>query len=145
MAQLDALRKIIREEVQAVFQQELAGILKEAIISTRGNQSIVESHTPKKPVVPNTLNTKSIAQKLTPPVLSPTNPLNSLLAETARTMTSKDFESFNGTVTSDVPVVDSMDAMLATARKSSNLDAIEINAVPDFSGIMSKMMANGEV
>jgi len=27
MAQLDALRKIIREEVKAVFQEELAGIL----------------------------------------------------------------------------------------------------------------------
>ena len=31
MAKLDAFRKLIREEVKAVFQEELATILKEAI------------------------------------------------------------------------------------------------------------------
>jgi hypothetical protein len=35
--------------------------------------------------------------------------------------------------------------MFANSRKSSNLEAIEINAVPDFSAIMSKMKANGEI
>ena len=40
MGQLDALRKIIREEVKAVFQEELAGILKEAIITNRYSKSI---------------------------------------------------------------------------------------------------------
>lgn len=143
MAQLDALRKIIREEVRTVFQQELAGILKEAVMANKSQQPINEVVKPKIPV-PGTLNRQT--QKLVPPVLSPNSPLNSLLAETARTMTPKDFEGLGGASTQvDVPVVDTMDGMFASARKSSNLDAIEINAVPDFTGIMAKMRANGEV
>lgn len=143
MAKLDALRKIIREEVKAVFQEELAGILKEAVIANRSQQPITESVKPKAPV-PGTLNKQ--APRLVPPVLGPNNPLNNLLAETAMTMTAQDFEGFGGESSQrEIPVVDSMGDMFASARKSSNLDAIEINAVPDFSGIMAKMKANGEV
>lgn len=144
MAKLDALRKIIREEVRAVFQEELAGILKEAVMANRTQQPIIES-VKQKDAVPKTLNKQ--VPKLIPPVLAPSNPLNSLLAETAMTMTAKDFEGFGNisATTADVPVVETMDGMFASARKSSNLDAIEINAVPDFSGIMAKMKANGEL
>ena len=144
MAKLDALRKIIREEVRAVFQEELAGILKEAVMSNRSQQPITEVVKPKT-AVPGTLNKQST--KLVPPVLAGNNPLNSLLAETAMSMTPKDFEGIGGVsaTTADIPVVDGMGGMFASARKSSNLDAIEINAVPDFSAIMAKMQANGEV
>ena len=144
MGKLDALRKIIREEVRAVFQEELAGILKEAVMANRSQQSITEAVKPKS-AVPATLNRQ--APKLVPPVLAGNNPLNNLLAETAMAMTPKDFEGIgNISMTSnDVPVVDTMGDMFASARKSSNLDAIEINAVPDFTGIMAKMKANGEV
>lgn len=143
MAKLDALRKIIREEVRAVFQEELAGILKEAVMANKSQQPIIES-VKQKDAVPKTLNKQ--VPKLIPPVLAPNNPLNSLLAETAMTMTAKDFEGIAGQQNSvEIPVVDSMNDMFASARKSSNLDAIEINAVPDFSGIMAKMKANGEV
>lgn len=144
MAKLDALRKIIREEVRTVFQEELAGILKEAVMSNRSQQPITEVVKPK-PAVPGTLNKQST--KLVPPVLAGNNPLNSLLAETAMSMTPKDFEGIGGisATSADVPVVDSMGGMFASARKSSNLDAIEINAVPDFTAIMAKMQANGEV
>jgi gamma-glutamyl:cysteine ligase YbdK (ATP-grasp superfamily) len=62
------------------------------------------------------------------------------------TMTAKDYEGFSGTSTPvETPVVDSMNDMFASARPSSNFDAIEINAVPDFSGVMAKMKANGEI
>lgn len=143
MAKLDILRKIIREEVKAVFQEELAGILKEAVIANRTQQPISEVVKPKASV-PGTLNRQ--AQKLVAPILSQNNPLNSLLAETAMTMTARDFEGLGGEgVQADVPVVDSMSGMFASARPSSNLDAIEINAVPDFSGVMAKMKANGEI
>lgn len=137
MAKLDALRKIIREEVRAVFQEELAGILKEAIIANKGQQTITESPRPKAPV-PSTLN-RAIPKPVAP-VLSPGNPLNSLLAETAQAMTSVDYGAFGGQeIVRDAPVVESVDQMFAAARKSSNLEAIEINAVPDFSGVMAKM------
>jgi len=138
MAQLDALRKIIREEVKAVFQEELAGILKEALMSNRHQQTITESPKPRTNPVPGTLNRN--IPKPTAPILSPGNPLNSLLAETAQAMTADDFGAFGGqSQEKDTPIVESVDQMFASARKSSNIEAIEINAVPDFSGMMSKM------
>lgn len=137
MAKLDALRKIIREEVRTVFQEELAGILKEAITANKGQQTITESPRAKAPI-PGTLN--RVAPRPVAPVLSAGNPLNSLLAETAQAMTSADYGAFGGQeIAKDAPVVESVDQMFATARKSSNLEAIEINAVPDFSGVMAKM------
>jgi len=35
--------------------------------------------------------------------------------------------------------------MFANSRPSSNLDAIQINAVPDFTALMAKMQQNGEI
>lgn len=142
MANLDLLRKLIREEVTAVFQQELAGILKEAIIANKGQQTITESARPvSKPAVPATMN-RSIPRPVAP-VLSPGNPLNSLLAETAQSMTMDEFGDLNGQgVERDVPIVESVGDMFANSRASSNLDAIQINAVPDFSHMMAKMGIN---
>ena len=142
MANLDALRKIIREEVRAVFQQELAGILKEAIISNKGQQVIIESTKPLgKPVVPATMN-RSVPRPVAP-MLKPGNPLNSLLAETAQSMTMDEFGDLNGQeVERDVPIVESVGDMFANSRGSSNLEAIQINAVPDFSHMMAKMGIN---
>jgi hypothetical protein len=142
MANLDAFRKLIREEVKAVFQEELAGILKEAIIANRGQQTIVESTRPiAKPVVPATMN-RSVPRPVAP-VLSPGNPLNSLLAETAQSMTMDEFGDLNGEgVERDVPIVESVGDMFANSRGSSNLEAIQINAVPDFTHMMAKMGIN---
>jgi hypothetical protein len=142
MANLDAFRKLIREEVKAVFQEELAGILKEAIIANRGQQTIVESARPiAKPAVPATMN-RSVPRPVAP-VLSPGNPLNSLLAETAQSMTMDEFGDLNGQgVERDVPIVESVGDMFANSRGSSNLEAIQINAVPDFSHMMAKMGIN---
>ena len=142
MANLDAFRRLIREEVKAVFQEELAGILKEAIIANRGQQTIVESTRPiVKPVVPATMN-RSIPRPVAP-VLSPGNPLNSLLAETAQSMTMDEFGDLNGEgIERDVPIVESVGDMFANSRGSSNLEAIQINAVPDFTHMMAKMGIN---
>ena len=142
MANLDALRKLIREEVKAVFQEELAGILKEAIMANRGQQTITESTRPvSKPAVPATMN-RSVPKPIAP-VLSPGNPLNSLLAETAQSMTMDEFGDLNGEgVERDVPIVESVGDMFANSRGSSNLEAIQINAVPNFSHMMEKMGIN---
>ena len=142
MANLDALRKIIREEVRAVFQQELAGILKEAIMAPKGSQTITESsRSIAKPPVPATMN-RSVPRPIAP-VLSPGNPLNSLLAETAQSMTMDEFGDLNGQgVERDIPIVESVGDMFANSRGSSNLEAIQINAVPDFSHMMAKMGIN---
>jgi hypothetical protein len=142
MANLDALRKIIREEVRAVFQQELAGILKEAIMAPKGSQTITESSRPTaKPAVPATMN-RSIPKPIAP-VLSPGNPLNSLLAETAQSMTMDEFGDLNGEgVERDIPVVESVGDMFANARGRGSVEAIQINAVPDFTHMMAKMGIN---
>ena len=145
MADLNAFRKLIREEVKAVFQEELAGILKEAIMANKGQQTITESVRSKaSPTIPATMN-RSVPRPIAP-VLSPGNPLNSLLAETAQAMTMDEFGDLNGQgVERDVPIVESVGDMFANARGSSNLEAIQINAVPDFTGVMAKMKANGEI
>ena len=142
MANSDALRKLIREEVRAVFQQELAGILKEAIMANKGQQTIVESARPiAKPATPATMN-RSVPRPIAP-VLSPGNPLNSLLAETAQSMTMDEFGDLNGEgVEKDVPIVESVGEMFASAKGRSNLEAIQINAVPDFTHMMAKMGIN---
>jgi hypothetical protein len=143
MAKLDLFRKLIREEVKAVFQEELAGILKEAIIANR-QPVITEAARPKSPVIPGTLNRAQ--PRVVAPNLGVSNPLSSLLAETAQSMTDEDMSSLGGVaVERDVPIVESVNGMFASARPSSNLDAIEINAVPDFTGLMAKMKANGEI
>ena len=142
MANLDALRKIIREEVRTVFQQELAGILKEAIMAPKGSQTITESSRPvAKSPVPATMN-RSTPRPIAP-VLSPGNPLNSLLAETAQSMTMDEFGDLNGQgVERDVPVVESVSDMFASAKGRSSVESIQINAVPDFSHMMAKMGIN---
>ena len=142
MANLDALRKIIREEVRTVFQQELAGILKEAIMAPKGSQTITESSRPVvKSTTPTTMN-RSVPRPVAP-ILSPGNPLNSLLAETAQSMTMDEFGDLNGQgVERDIPTVESVGDMFANSRGSSNLEAIQINAVPDFSHMMAKMGIN---
>jgi hypothetical protein len=144
MAKLDLLRKLIREEVRGVFQEELAGILKEAIIANKGQRQITESVRPVAQTPPATLNRQ--VQRPIAPMLGAGNPLNSILAETAQSMAMDDFGNFGGEeVEKDVPMVESVGGMFASARGSSNLDAIQINAVPDFSGVMARMKANGEI
>lgn len=142
MANLDALRKIIREEVRTVFQQELAGILKEAIMAPKGSQTLTESIRPiAKPTVPATMN-RSVPKPIAP-VLSPGNPLNSLLAETAQSMTMDDYDSIGGIeVERDIPVVESVGDMFANAKGRGSIESIQINAVPDFSHMMAKMGIN---
>lgn len=146
MANLDALRKIIREEVKAVFQEELAGILKEAIMHKGSTQTITEATKPAKPKIPGTLNTQQF-RPVAAPNLGVGNPLNSILAETAQSMTERDLESLgmSNAPAKEAMLVESVDGMFANARKSSNMEAIEINAVPDFTGLMAKMKANGEI
>ena len=140
MAKLDLLRKLIREEVRGVFQEELATILKEAIVANKSTNPIVESTRPR-PVPPSTLN-RHVPRPVAP-VLNAGNPLNSLLAETARAMSVEEFGDLNGDpIEKEVPIVESVGDMFASARGSSSIEAVQINAVPDFTAIMNRMKAN---
>ena len=155
MSKLDTLRKLIREEVKAAIQEQLAEILKEAItVNSAGRQRVTEASEPKKQTtVPGTLNTAT--RPVIAPQLQPNNPLNNLLAETARSMTPDDMStlSFDSTsamgfgsmmpIREEVPVAQSVNGMLSTARASSNIEMVQINEVPDFTELMSNLRAKG--
>jgi hypothetical protein len=132
------LRKVIREEVQAVVMEEL-GILLEARQTTVKN-SMVESIKPAKPTQP-----------LKPMNFTNNNILNEILNETATSgdwhsvanMNSSMARGFSGPV--DVPVVNSVDQMLASTRPAGDINAVKIDVVPDFSALMNKMKQDGKI
>jgi hypothetical protein len=142
------LRKVIREEVQAVVREEL-GILLEAPASkpvvaetnkTTVKNSMVESIKPAKP-----------AQPSKPTAFTSNNILNEILNETANTgewrsvanMNSSMAQGFGGPV--DIPVVNSVDQMLANTRPAGDINAVRIDVVPDFTGLMAKMKQEGQI
>jgi len=142
------LRKVIREEVQAVVREEL-GILLEAPKSkpvvaearqTTVKNSMVESIKPAKPTQP-----------LKPMNFTNNNILNEILNETATSgdwhsvanMNSSMARGFSGPV--DVPVVNSVDQMLASTRPAGDINAVKIDVVPDFSALMNKMKQDGKI
>ena len=141
------LRKIIREEVQAVVREEL-GILLEApdpkpVVAeakkTTVKNSMVESIKPAKPTQP-----------LKPTAFTSNNVLNEILNQTAQSgewrsvaeMTSGNAMGFGG---AQPVVVDSVDAMLANTRPAGDINAVRIDVVPDFSGLMNKLKQDGKI
>jgi len=141
------LRKVIREEVQAVVREEL-GILLEApdpkpVVAetkqTTVKNSMVESIKPAKPTQPSK-----------PMNFTNNNVLNDILNETAHSgewrsiaeMKSGDVMGFGG---AEPTVVNSVDAMLANTRPAGDINAVRIDVVPDFTGLMSKMKQEGQI
>ncbi len=144
------LRKVIREEVQAVVREEL-GILLETPESkpvvaetkkTTVKNSMVESIKPAKPTQP----TK-------PMNFTNNNILNDILNETRQTsewqslgnMNSSMAQGFGGSMMNEVQVVNSVDQMLANTRPASDINAVKIDTVPDFSALMNKMKQDGKI
>lgn len=142
------LRKVIREEVQSVVREELGILLetpspKPSIMETKKttiNNSMIESIKP----------TKSI-QSSKPMSFTNNNILNDILNETRQandwqtiaSMDSNMAQGFGGPI--NVPVVDSVDAMLANTRPAGDINAVKIDVVPNFSALMSKMKQKGEI
>jgi hypothetical protein len=150
--QLELLKKLIREEVVNAIRQEMPAILKEIQSSSSPKEVIKESKRPKM-AVPSTLNTQPVRPK---PNFTG-NPLANILNETAMTMGDMDDMSFN---TSDIGpdsigidptsffqpkqvAVGDVNGMLSSARPSSDPSMVQINEVPDFTDLMSKMRAKG--
>jgi len=144
------LRKVIREEVQAVVREEL-GLLLEAPSSkpvvaetkkTTVKNSMVESIRPAKPTQPSK-----------PMTFTNNNILNDILNETRQTnewqslgnMDSSMAAGFSGPMMNEVQVVNSVDQMLASTRPAGDINAVKIDVVPDFSALMSKMKQEGQI
>ena len=154
VSQVDLLRKLIKEEVVKAIRQEMPSIIKEIASSNVEKPVIKESKQPKR-AIPGTLNTQPVRPK---PNFSG-NPLANMLNETAMTMSDMDDMSYN---TSDIGpdsigidptsffqpkqvAVGDVNGMLATARPSSDISMVQINEVPDFSDLMSKLKAKGAI
>jgi len=154
VSQVDLLRKLIKEEVVKAIRQEMPSIIKE-IASSNVEKPVIKESIATKKAVPLTLNTQPVRPK---PNFSG-NPLANMLNETYMTMGDMDDMSFN---TSDIGpdsigidptsffqpkqvAVGDVNGMLATARPSSDISMVQINEVPDFSDLMSKLKAKGAI
>ena len=140
----EILRKIIREELTKVIREELPRLLSESTQS-------VKQQTKKVDQPPLTLNSSPMVRFEDVKFKKSSNPLTNLLNETAMSMMN-DESSINFS-TNDVgpgmhpalafqpkeAAVGTPSDMLATARASSNIDAVQINVVPDYSALMDKM------
>jgi len=149
---LKELRKIIREEVEMALDSRLE-VLTEAKQPTQAKRipTSISSILPSKQQVK-----KSI------PVPDVKNPLlASILNETAMSMTGDDYRTAidanssmapnfagimrNSMPPSATPVVESVDSMLASTNITSDINQVQINAVPDFSALMGKLKENGSI
>jgi hypothetical protein len=153
-SQIDLLRKLIREEVAKAIRQEMPAILQEVRTPSTTKEVIKESKHVKK-AIPGTLNTQPV--RPTPNFSG--NPLANILNETAMSMVEMDDMSFTtGNIGPDSIGVDptsffqpkqvavgDVNSMLATARASSDPSMVQINEVPDFTGLMSKLKAKGAI
>lgn len=150
MAQVELLRKLIREELRAVLKEELPKMIREIKqpVYIDQKKSLQEE---VKAKIPGTLNTHR-SNPVANVKFQGNNPMANLLNETAMSMTSNNMSSFGAEYSNptmafqpDEVSVGSVEGMLGTARASSNLDAVQINEVPDFTGLMSKLKAQGAI
>lgn len=143
------LRKVIREEVQAVVREEL-GILLETpepkpvvteIKNTSIKNSMIESIKPTTPTQPLAFTNNGILNE----ILNDTK--NSGEWRTIADMTSSDVIGFGGNEFNSLEptVVNSVDQMLANTRPAGDINAVRIDVVPDFTGLVSKMKENGQL
>ena len=145
------LRKVVREEVQAVVREEL-GLLLEAPAS---KPVVAES---KKPAVKNSMVEAIRPAKPTQPAkamnFSSNDVLNQILNETANSgewrtvadMKAENAMGFNGNAHGNEPmVVESVDQMFANTRPAGSVESARIDVVPDFTGLMSKMKEQGQI
>lgn len=147
MAKIDLLRKLIREEVVAAIRQELPKILNEhrSPVPYDSKKALQEQ---VKAKIPGTLNTREVRKPLK---FDSSNPLAAFLNDTAKSMVNEDFSMTTDSVHPSLAFqpkedrVGDVQSMLTTARPSSNVDAVQINEVPDFSALMNRMKEKGQI
>ena len=158
---IEAFRKIIREEVRDVIKEELSLIMSTPITETKVVQKPVVEQKQTKPSLSELTET---VQQTTPQQLQkPTQPLfegagaiSDILNQThieggwrdmnGGTMTAQNAVGFQGGMPgAETKVVNSVDEMMASQPKTSDINQVSIDAVPDFSGLMGKMKESGKI
>ena len=155
---LEAFRKIIRKEVRDVIKEELSLIMQNPITETKVVQ---------KPVVEQKSKTNLLSELInetpqpTPQSAKPSQPLfegaGALADVLNQTHVEGGWRNLNGGMSSQdavgfqsgmpgtpTKVVDSVDAMISN-QKTSDINQVSIDAVPDFSGLMGKMKDAGKI
>lgn len=156
---LEALRKLIREEMRTVLQEELKSILTEAVIIASTPETKTQAQTHPHIKVESTYKPKFseiLAEKKAP--VSTGNPVFDLLNETAN---EGEWRSINGGYNAqdavgfagglpgmggmNTPVISSVDQMISKHAPVRDINDVRIDAVPDFTGLMGKLKENGKL
>jgi hypothetical protein len=148
------LRKVIREEVQSVVREEL-GLLLE---TPEPKKIMTET---KKSDVKNSMveSIRPVSKQSTKPTsFTNNNVLNDILNETANggewrsvlDATSNMAPNFAPSMgnyggVAETAVVESVDQMLANTRPAGDINAVRIDAVPDFRALMNTMKEKGQI
>ena len=155
---IEAFRKMIREEVRTVIKEELSLIMSTPITENKiVKKPVVEQKTKKKQSfseMVNETNQPQQPQKPTKPLFDSKDPLAQILNETAAqggwrdmnggTFNASDAVGFAGGMPQqEVKVVDSVEQM--SSQKTSDINQVSIDAVPDFSGMMSAFKKEGKL
>jgi hypothetical protein len=144
-AGIQALRKIIREEVESVIKRELPKIIKESLNPNITYSKNLENNVKSK--IPTTLNQKQ--KPLTERVKfdRSSNPFASMLNDTISSMNQKDLYNIGNIDSIEITDmyqpenvnVGTINEMLNSARPSTHHEMVEIDVVPDYSQLMKKM------
>lgn len=156
---LEALRKLIREEMRTVLQEELKSILTEAVVIASTPETKTQAQTHPHIKVESIYKPKFseiLAEKKAP--VSTGNPMFDLLNETAN---EGEWRSINGGYNAqdavgfagglpgiggaNTPVVSSVDQMISKHAPVRDINDVRIDAVPDFTGLMGKLKENGKL
>jgi hypothetical protein len=156
---LEALRKLIREEMRTVLQEELKSILTEAVVIASTPEIKTQAQTHPHVKVESTYKPKFseiLAEKKAP--VTTGNPMFDLLNETANEgewrsinggYNAQDAVAFAGGLPgmggANTPVVSSVDQMISKHAPVRDINDVRIDAVPDFTGLMGKLKENGKL
>lgn len=155
---IEAFRTIIREEVRTVIKEELSLIMSTPITENKiVKKPVVEQKTKKKQTFSEIVNEEKQPQqpqKPTKPLFDSKDPLAQMLNETAasgewRSLGGGDFTAQNavgfagGMPQQETKVVESVEQM--STSKTSDINQVSIDAVPDFSGMMDKFKEEGKL
>lgn len=140
----EIIRQIIREEITRALRTELPKILSESTKKVMPQQK-------RQDQPPMTLNSSPMVRFEDVKFKQSSNPLASLLNETAKDMLNEDIAMHFSTADVSAGMHPAMafqprevatrgiNDMLSTAKVSSNVDAVQINVIPDYSAMMEKM------
>ena len=160
---LDAFRKVIREEVKKAIQEEMRDILLEAVKSA-SKPNLTENKSTTKPYskVESTYKPtfSDIIAEERKPIPSTGNPMLDILNETAqagewRTLNGGEFNASQAVGWaggapgmmggSNTPVVATVDEMIKSQGPVRDINDVSIDVVPDFSKLMGTLKEKGSI